>query len=125
MTLDNWKNHFKMMSDGKIPPEEIYVINQKGRGIGTNKKNKILYKVQKRTGTGSTVMVTPVAQGIAQAKSKLKRGIKRLKTKSKNRSRKSGQRVKVKNNKKRKTTKTKRSKKKVSNKKKNYKDIFG
>ena len=71
--MNNWKQHFDNMAEGKIPPDEIYVLNQRGRGLGYNRKGKVLYKL-KTTHLNNTIpsMVTPVAQGLAQAISKVK-----------------------------------------------------
>ena len=72
MDLEKWKEHFKHMAKGEIPPDDIYVLNQRGRDLGKNRNGKVLYKV-KQSGQGSVqkpVMITPVAQGLAQAKSK-------------------------------------------------------
>ena len=73
MNLEKWKEHFKQMAKGEIPLDDIYVLNQRGRALGNNRNGKVLYKV-KQSGQGPVqkpVMVTPVAQGIAQAKRKI------------------------------------------------------
>ena len=59
------------MAEGKVPLEQVYVISQKGRGLGTNRNGKVLYGVKSQLGSG-TVNVSPVQQGIQQAKSELK-----------------------------------------------------
>ena len=69
--LDKWKNHFKNMAKGNVPLEQVYVISQKGRGLGTNRNGKVMYGVKSQLGFG-TVNVSPVEQGIQQAKSELK-----------------------------------------------------
>ena len=57
MSVEKWKDHFRAMAKGNIPLEEIFMLNQKGRGLGHS----------------------PVAQGLAQAESQIARrkGIKR------------------------------------------------
>ena len=67
------KEYFTSMAKGKIPDSEIYVFNQKGRGIGTNKRGKLMYHVNqighgKKTGN----VISPVAQGIKQAQRQVK-----------------------------------------------------
>ena len=59
------------MANGKVPLERVYLISQKGRGLGTNRNAKIMYGVTSQLGSG-TVNVSPVQQGIQQAKSELK-----------------------------------------------------
>lgn len=148
MDLEKWKEHFKHMAKGEIPPDDIYVLNQRGRGLGNNRKGKVLYKV-KQSGQGPVqkpVMITPVAQGLAQAKSKIqeqklghphRKTIKRSKSKAKSRSTKKHHTVKTsqKKGKKKKKytgikvhyqkkpiTKRKQNKKKII--KRSIKDIF-
>ena len=68
VSLDYWQKHFEKMAKGNIPMDQIYVLSQKGKGIGRRQKGKIVYGIQK--GFGST-NVSPVQQGIKQAKSLL------------------------------------------------------
>ena len=53
------------MAEGNALPEKIYVLNQRGRGLGHSRKGKIVYRLE--------------AQGLVQAKSRITRrkGIKR------------------------------------------------
>lgn len=69
--LEKWKNHFKNMAKGRVPLEQVYVISQKGRGLGSNRNGKVMYGIKNQAGSG-TVNISPVEQGIQQAKSELK-----------------------------------------------------
>ena len=69
--LEKWKNHFRNMAEGKVPLEQVYVISQKGQGLGNSRNGKVMYGVRSQLGSG-TVNMSPVQQGIQQAKSELK-----------------------------------------------------
>ena len=70
--VQKWKDHFKAMALGQIPLEQIYVLNQKGKGLGTKKSGQIIYKVkQTGKGPGQPTVILPIAQGMAQARSKV------------------------------------------------------
>ena len=83
MTLDlsdsvqKWKNHFQAMAQGKIPLDDIYVLHQRGRGLGTTNRGKALYKVQSGGQAPSNVtttkgVTTPVNRGFAMAQARIR-----------------------------------------------------
>ena len=37
-SMNKWKTHFQGMACGKIQINDVYLLNQKGRGLGTNPK---------------------------------------------------------------------------------------
>ena len=119
--VDKWTDHYKSTVEGKIPFEDMYVLNQKGRGLGNRNKSHVIYKIQKgKNPPISAQLVSPVAQGINQAESMMKKkkaAIKRKKTSGRTHS------GKITKRKAPKKVKKPRKKKKTTKKKK--KDIFG
>ena len=71
------------MAYGKIPVENVYVLNQKGKGLGTNPKGWALYKIQSGGQSISNPMNSPANKGYVMAIGQIKNTEKR--TKSRNR----------------------------------------
>lgn len=76
-SVQKWKNHFQAMAQGKIPLDDIYILNQKGRGLGSNNRGKALYKVQSggqipANVTTTKTVTTPVNRGYAMAQARIK-----------------------------------------------------
>lgn len=125
-------NHFVRMAQGKANAGSLQMIsNNKARGIGTGRKRKVFYKFNQIGGAGkSEQIVSPVTQGLEQAKQQIltaeqsasgkRRGIKRKRSRSVGRRvkrRRTGKRYKKKR-KGKKRKKTKKTKKRRGRKKK-------
>jgi hypothetical protein len=126
--VEMWKRHFQSMAKGEIPVEDVYLLNQKGRGFGHNRRGRVVYKVQKGSGSGSSkgpVMISPIAQGLNMAKSELaaqKKGSTINRGRSKSKITKASKRRPVKRSKSKKK-KTKKKKKSTGPKKSKKKPV--
>lgn len=77
-SVQKWKNHFQAMAKGKIPDSNMYIMNQKGRGLGINSRGKALYRIQTggqlpptKTTTTNTI-INPSNRGYAMAKARIR-----------------------------------------------------
>ena len=74
VSVEQWKNHFKQLAHRSFPDEDMYIVNQRGRGIGRNAYRKTTYKIRKNapSGAGSpkapVTIVSPVAQTVNRAR---------------------------------------------------------
>lgn len=98
-SVEQWANHFKRMAHRTFPHEDMYIVNQKGRGLGRNAYSKTVYKIrspQAEEPTPPVAIVSDVAANVNRARALVQReSIKKKRTKragnssSKGRSRKS------------------------------------
>ena len=78
-SLQKWREHFHSMARGKVPLDDMYVLNQRGRGL-SNGRGRVVYKVNQVGGDTSTpAIISPVAQGLSQAESRVRRQRKSIK----------------------------------------------
>ena len=68
---------FPIYGTRKIPLDDIYILNQRGRGLGSNNRGKALYKVQSggqgpSNLTTTNSVTTPVNRGYAMAQARIK-----------------------------------------------------
>ncbi len=131
VSVEQWKNHFKKLAHKAYPSDDMYIVNQTGRGLGRNSYKKTLYRVRpskESSGPNPTVqLVSPVAQAVEQARALVKsQPIKRPSSSAggsspSKKSKKGGgtgkSQKKKKNNKKKKATKPKKDNKKKKAKK--------
>ena len=125
--IEKWKEHFRLMAQkGHTHEDDIFIINQSGRGLGRNAYPKCtLYQVRKTIGNTPVTIVSPVVGNLDRGKALMEGGEGgggRGKRKKKNYKKKKTMPktvTKKKATKKKTTTKTKKKKgenKKVSNK---------
>ena len=121
--VEKWTDHYKSMAEGKFPLEDVYVLNQIGRGLGNSRRGKMIYKIKNPNKTITSIpIISPVAQGINQAESMVKKKGKGIKRSSKKKS----SHLKRNNCRRQKKTKRKtKQKRKTTIRKKKKRDIFG
>ena len=122
VSIEKWKEHFKRMAQkGHTHEDDIFILNQSGRGLGRNAYPKhTLYKVRKTIGNTPVTIVSSVVGNIDRAKALMQKGggggkrkkktYKKKKTKAKTVTKKKAT--------KKKTSTTKTKKKKGAKKKK-------
>ena len=124
--IEKWKEHFRCMAQkGHMHEDDIFIVNQSGRGLGRNAYPKCtLYKARKTIGNTPVAIVLQVVGNLDRAKALMEGGGGGGKRKKKNYKKKKTMPktvTKKKATKKKTTTKTKKKKgenKKVSKKKK-------
>ena len=121
VSIAKWKEHFICMAQkGHTHEDDIFILNQSGRGLGRNAYPKCtLYKVRKSIGNTPITIVSSVVGNIDRAKALMQKGgggkrkkktYKKKKTKAKTVTKKKAT--------KKKTSTTKTKKKKGGKKKK-------
>ena len=124
VSIEKWKKHFRRMAQkGHMHEDDIFIVNQSGRGLGRNAYPKrTLYKVRKTIRNTPVTIVSPVVGNLDRAKALMEGGGGKRKEKNYKKKKTMAKAVtKKKATKKKTTTKTKKKKgenKKVSKKKK-------
>ncbi len=76
VSVEQWKSHFKKLAHKAYPSDDMYIVNQTGRGLGRNSYKKTVYRVRsakESSGPNPTVqIVSPVAQAVEQARALVK-----------------------------------------------------
>lgn len=124
VSVEKWKEHFKRLTSRLHSPDDVYLVNQTGRGLGRNAyPKKVLYKVRSNapSSPAKVEIVSPVAQNVNQARALIKGGGIKKTHKGKGsiskKGRGKGKKSKPNKKKKKKTTKKSNKKKKKSKKK--------
>ena len=70
VSIEKWKEHFRRMAQkGHTHEDDIFIVNQSGRGLGRNAYPKhTLYKVRKTIGNTPVTIVSPVVGNLDRAK---------------------------------------------------------
>lgn len=71
-SVEQWKNHFSQMAKREVPNEDMYIVNQRGKGLGRNSYNKTVYKVRKPAQSQVNI-VSPVAANVNRARALMKK----------------------------------------------------
>ena len=102
-SVQKWRNQFQQMARGNIPLDDMYIMHQRGRGLGTNPRGKTLYKIQgggqlaPQTKTTTNTVVNPANRGYAMAQARIRNSQRnRMGVKKITRKRKSPKAIKVK-----------------------------
>ena len=74
--IEKWKEHFRHMAQkGHTHEDDIFIVNQSGRGLGRNAYPKCtLYKVRKTIGNTPVTIVSPVVGNLDRAKALMEGG---------------------------------------------------
>ena len=67
------EEYFQNMGEGNIDSKNINIINQHGKGLGKSRHGKAMYKIPKKLGNVRPLVISPVEQGIAQAREKTRK----------------------------------------------------
>ena len=76
VSIEKWKGHFRHMAQkGHTHEDDIFIVNQSGRGLGRNAYSKrTLYKVRKTIGNTPVTIVSPVVGNLDRAKALMEGG---------------------------------------------------
>ena len=76
VSIEKWKEHFRCMAQrGHTHEDDIFIVNQSGRGLGRNAYPKhTLYKVRKTIGNTPVTIVSPVVGNLDRAKALMEGG---------------------------------------------------